>query len=722
MKSTRRATALALVGALAATALAACSSSGSGERDRRVRRRARSPSRSSRLQPGSEPEAIDAFNEQVAQFEDANPDIDVEPEEYTWTATDVRRPARRRHPARRLRDPVHRRQDPHREQARSPTSTTQFRTLPYADKFNPAIARGRDGPRRARLRHPGQVRLRRRPALQPDPLRAGRARPRQAADDLGRGPRVRQDDRRREPRRRRLRPDDPEQHRRLAAHRRRPTRAADASRRSATTARPPSARQRRPPRKPSSSSRTCAGRTTRWAATSCSTGAPSTRPSPPASRHVHLGLRRLHLAGPEQRARPRRLRPHRPPARRRRRRRPRRAARSPRCPSRPPTTRRPPPSSGSTSSTCSSSSTRTPRSRTPRRSSRATSPSASRCSRSSTRSSTWSTRSGSRTTSTSRSSQMTGFTDIMFDQPLVGEPSQTTQEIYALLDPVVQAVLTDQNADIDALLADANTQAQALLDQGDAAERARLRTGLAPAAPGRRQPSLGPAPLAGHPARRATPSTVTAPRCEDTRPPPPTTRPDRRSPVDRDLDATAQPRRLRRRSARDLGARRRSQHPGLPAADARDLRRVLLVPDRARGRDERPGDEPRRRPGFVGLDNFRYVLADPLLWTAVQNTAVLRVPRARLRLPDPARRRGAHERGAAVARASTRALAYLPVVVPPVVAVLLWKFFYDGSPDGRVQHDPRLGRASARTRGSRTRRPRCRRSCSRRPGPRPAGR
>jgi multiple sugar transport system permease protein len=28
------------------------------------------------------------------------------------------------------------------------------------------------------------------------------------------------------------------------------------------------------------------------------------------------------------------------------------------------------------------------------------------------------------------------------------------------------------------------------------------------------------------------------------------------------------------------------------------------------------------------------------------------------------------------------ALAYLPVVIPPVVAVLLWKFFYDSSPNG----------------------------------------
>ncbi len=61
--------------------------------------------------------------------------------------------------------------------------------------------------------------------------------------------------------------------------------------------------------------------------------------------------------------------------------------------------------------------------------------------------------------------QMKGYTETMFDLPLVGEPSQKTQEIYALLDPVLQAVLTDKNADIDALLNDANTQAQALLDQ-----------------------------------------------------------------------------------------------------------------------------------------------------------------------------------------------------------------------------------------------------------------
>lgn len=61
--------------------------------------------------------------------------------------------------------------------------------------------------------------------------------------------------------------------------------------------------------------------------------------------------------------------------------------------------------------------------------------------------------------------QMTGYTDVMFDQPVVGEPSRSTQETYAALDTVVQAVLTDEDADVDALLSAANEQVQALLDQ-----------------------------------------------------------------------------------------------------------------------------------------------------------------------------------------------------------------------------------------------------------------
>ena len=61
--------------------------------------------------------------------------------------------------------------------------------------------------------------------------------------------------------------------------------------------------------------------------------------------------------------------------------------------------------------------------------------------------------------------QMTPFIEGIWEQTPVGEAKGKTQEIYALLDPIVQAVLTDQNADIDALLAQADVDAQALLDE-----------------------------------------------------------------------------------------------------------------------------------------------------------------------------------------------------------------------------------------------------------------
>ena len=86
-------------------------------------------------------------------------------------------------------------------------------------------------------------------------------------------------------------------------------------------------------------------------------------------------------------------------------------------------------------------------------------------------------------------------------------------------------------------------------------------------------------------------------------------------------------------------------------------------------------------PTFVGLDNFTQVLSDPLLGTAVGNTlwfALLALifgyplPLVVAILMSQVRR----------AKGLFSALAYLPVVVPPVVAVLLWKFFYDGSATG----------------------------------------
>lgn len=61
--------------------------------------------------------------------------------------------------------------------------------------------------------------------------------------------------------------------------------------------------------------------------------------------------------------------------------------------------------------------------------------------------------------------QMTGFTSKIGDAKLLNEPPVATQDVYAALDPVVQAVLTDQAADIDALLSDANQTAQRAIDK-----------------------------------------------------------------------------------------------------------------------------------------------------------------------------------------------------------------------------------------------------------------
>lgn len=86
-------------------------------------------------------------------------------------------------------------------------------------------------------------------------------------------------------------------------------------------------------------------------------------------------------------------------------------------------------------------------------------------------------------------------------------------------------------------------------------------------------------------------------------------------------------------------------------------------------------------PVFVGWNNFEQVLTDPLLGTAILNTlwfAALALifgyplPLIMAVLMSEVRR----------AKGLYSALAYLPVVVPPVVSVLLWKFFYDGSATG----------------------------------------
>ncbi|WP_223215111.1 carbohydrate ABC transporter permease [Microbacterium trichothecenolyticum] len=84
---------------------------------------------------------------------------------------------------------------------------------------------------------------------------------------------------------------------------------------------------------------------------------------------------------------------------------------------------------------------------------------------------------------------------------------------------------------------------------------------------------------------------------------------------------------------------------------------------------------------WVGLDNFATVLSDPLLGTAVLNTLWFALLALILGYPIPlvvAVLMSEVRRG----RGLYSALAYMPVIVPPVVGALLWKFFYDASPNG----------------------------------------
>ena len=86
-------------------------------------------------------------------------------------------------------------------------------------------------------------------------------------------------------------------------------------------------------------------------------------------------------------------------------------------------------------------------------------------------------------------------------------------------------------------------------------------------------------------------------------------------------------------------------------------------------------------PTWIGLDNFKAVLSDPLLpplFATPRGSPFLAllfgypIPLvAAVVMSELRRRKGLYS-----------VLVYLPVVVPPVVAVLLWKVFYDPSPHG----------------------------------------
>nr|WP_245795738.1 sugar ABC transporter permease [Actinacidiphila alni] len=81
-------------------------------------------------------------------------------------------------------------------------------------------------------------------------------------------------------------------------------------------------------------------------------------------------------------------------------------------------------------------------------------------------------------------------------------------------------------------------------------------------------------------------------------------------------------------------------------------------------------------PQWVGLTNYRHLFADPLFWTAWKNTAEFTglalvlgyaVPFVIAVLLNELR----HFKG------FFRIAVYLPVMLPPIVSVMLWQFFYD---------------------------------------------
>jgi multiple sugar transport system substrate-binding protein len=62
--------------------------------------------------------------------------------------------------------------------------------------------------------------------------------------------------------------------------------------------------------------------------------------------------------------------------------------------------------------------------------------------------------------------QMKPFLTDVFNQQLIPEPPVATQSVYNALNPVVEAVLTDKNANISALLSQANSVAQQAISNG----------------------------------------------------------------------------------------------------------------------------------------------------------------------------------------------------------------------------------------------------------------
>lgn len=84
---------------------------------------------------------------------------------------------------------------------------------------------------------------------------------------------------------------------------------------------------------------------------------------------------------------------------------------------------------------------------------------------------------------------------------------------------------------------------------------------------------------------------------------------------------------------------------------------------------------------WIGLENFSRVFSDPLIMKAFQNTTYFAVLAIIFGFPVPLIVAGTLSELRRTRQFGT-ILAFLPVVIPPVVSILLWKRFYAPGPEG----------------------------------------
>ena len=298
---------------------------------------------------------------------------------------------------------------------------------------------------------------------------------------------------------------------------------------------------------------------------------------------------------------------------------------------------------------------------------------------------------------------MKPFFDDIFTQTPVAEAKGKTQEIYALLDAVVQAVLTDRERRH-------RRSAHAGRQGRSGAPRQLVRN--------RRSSSRRRRRGETHSRSRHAPSGLLD---QHSRKRPPMTVLDEAPPLVAS-ERTITPHGARRPRRGIRGWVRRGGIANLLFALPliAGVRRLQLVADRAVVRDELPEDEPDHLD-LGRLRQLRQRAERPAARDRGAQHPLLRGARTRLRVPAAAAARRADERGAP--RQGRLQRTRLPPGRDPAgrrraaVEVLLRR-----QPDRRLQHDPRLGRHPAAALDPAGVDARCRPWCSRRPGRRPADR